>query len=423
MFIGFLPTWGRYWHDRVRGDQPLFTPENAEAYGRWLGARYKDRAVVWILGGDRPIAGARQKEVLRGMARGLRRGDGGVHLFTFHPPGANGSSTWLHDEPWLDFNMRQNGHVKEYTGHYDKTRTDYDRRPIKPVLDGEPLYEDHPNAFNAKQLGHSLACDVRRPLYWDLFGGAFGHTYGHHSVWQMWAPGRPPINGPLMPWHEAIDQPGAGQMQHARRLLESRPFLTRVPDDSLIVPSDPPTAVPGAGVNRLSATRDEAGSYLMVYTPAGRAFGVRTGRLTGDTLRAWWFNPRDGKAQQIGEFPKTDTRRFAPPNPGEMIDWVLVIDDDAKRYSRPDNRPTPRGDLSHATAAHGNWALFTWTETPAGPLRRAEWSLAKAQRRERTPASTKPAPRGIHDGVLPFNKAPAAFFASWRLCVRPLPLK
>ena len=46
--------------------------------------------------------------------------------------------------------------------------------------------------------------------------GACGHTYGHHSVWQMWVPGREPINDPLMPWTEAIDQPGAAQMQHGR---------------------------------------------------------------------------------------------------------------------------------------------------------------------------------------------------------------
>ncbi len=74
-----------------------------------------------------------------------------------------------------------------------------------------------------------------RPLYWDLFTGAFGHTYGHHSVWQMWTPARPPVNNPLLPWHEAIDQPGAAQMQHGRALMESRPFLTRIPDPDIIV--------------------------------------------------------------------------------------------------------------------------------------------------------------------------------------------
>jgi hypothetical protein len=92
----------------------------------------------------------------------------------------------------------------------------------------------------------------------------------------MWQPGRNPINGPLMPWFEAIDQPGAGQMQYGRRLIESRPFLTRIPDDSIIVTdSRVPTSVPGAGRYRFVATRDEAGTYAMVYAPIGRTFSVR----------------------------------------------------------------------------------------------------------------------------------------------------
>ena len=153
--------------------------------------------------------------------------------------------------------MRQNGHAAEFTGRYDATRTDYDRKPAKPVLDGEPIYEGHPVSFNARQFGHSIAADVRRPLYWDLFSGACGHTYGHHSVWQMWQEGRNPINDPLMPWMEALDQPGAGQMQHARRLLESRPILTRIPDNSVIVTDRVATSVPGAGTLSIVATCNE----------------------------------------------------------------------------------------------------------------------------------------------------------------------
>ena len=84
--------------------------------------------------------------------------------------------------------MRQNGHVAEFTGRYDQTRADYDRTAVKPVLDGEPIYEDHPVSFDAKSSGTRSPADVRRPLYWNLFTGAFGHTYGHHSVWQMWTP-------------------------------------------------------------------------------------------------------------------------------------------------------------------------------------------------------------------------------------------
>lgn len=187
-------------------------------------------------------------------------------------------------------------------------------------------------------MGHSLAADVRRPLYWDLFSGACGHTYGHHSVWQMWQPGRNPINNPLMPWHEALDQPGAGQMQYGRRLMESRPFLTRVPDDTVIVTDRVPTSVPGAGRYRYVATRDEAGTYAMVYAPVRRPFSVRMDAIAGPKVKGWWFNPRNGQATAIGEFSNQGARAFQPPDRGEELDWVLVLDDASKGYPPPGSR-------------------------------------------------------------------------------------
>jgi hypothetical protein len=580
MYIGFLPMWGRYWHDEVRSGKPLFTVQNAEIYGHWLGQRYRDKHLIWILGGDRTIRNEQDKDLMRAMARGIRKGDGGRHLMTFHPRGGQGSSQYFHDEPWLDFNMRQNGHIVNFEQGYHNTRIDYDRTPIKPVLDGEPIYEDHPVRFRPVEEGHSIASDVRRPLYWNLFTGAFGHTYGHHSVWQMWQPGRSPVNNPLMPWYEAIDQFGAGQMQYARWLIESRPFLTRVPDDSILVThrSDPtqldaprdgivstkpthvvytrdqagkaalyvngaviqsgdvrgdlsdweddfrlalgneltgdrpwlgelyrvalydraldagqiarlakagrdqsatgalvlyefregtgqvvrdtsgtgaalhlpiqdastvqwlaggglrlvgpsliaspgpatkvteavkrseaitveawikpentvqagparivtvsrdmsvrnvtlgqkadayevrfrttatspngepaiaspggeapnvpvvPTSVPGAGRYRFVGTRDIEGTYAMVYAPVGRSFRVRMDAITGAQVRAWWYNPRNGQATEIGTFDNQGERDFTPPDPGEMADWVLVLDNAAKNYPAPGSR-------------------------------------------------------------------------------------
>ncbi|MDQ3346652.1 MAG: glycoside hydrolase family 140 protein [Acidobacteriota bacterium] len=342
MYVGFLPTWGDKWNRKWGTGPEIFTPANAEAYGQWLGRRYKDAGIIWIVGGDRPVESAAHTDITRAMARGLRAGDGGAHLITFHPTGGNGSSTWFHDDGWLDFNMRQNGHVTEFTGRYDQTRADYDRTPVKPVLDGEPIYEDHPISFNAKQFGHSIASDVRRPLYWNLFTGAFGHTYGHHSVWQMWTAERKPINTPLMPWHEAIEQPGAAQMRHGRALMESRPFLTRVPDPDIVVTSSVPTSVPGTGRYHFTATRDADGTYAMVYAPVGRPFSVRMSKLTGGTVKAWWFDPRTGAATAAGTFPNTGEREFTPPARGEMLDWVLVLDDEARNYPAPGTRPRER---------------------------------------------------------------------------------
>ena len=340
MYVGFLPTWGRYWHEGVgvKNNQPLFDAVNAEKYGEFLGARYRDAQIIWILGGDRNVENDVQKEIIRAMARGLKKGDGGLHLITFHPTGCAGSSQYFHTDDWLDFNMRQNGHNTDYTDCYHKTASDYALQPPKPVIDGEPLYEGHPLSFNAAKLGHSIAADVRRPLYWNLFDGAFGHTYGHHSVWQMYdtAKNRQPINNPLMSWQEAINEPGAIQMTYGRLLMESRPFLTRIPDPSIIVTGQVPTAVPGAGRYRFVATRDETGTYAMIYVPVGRDFSVRMDAIKGKNVTAWWYNPRNGKAKKIATFANDRKERsFVPPNPGEMTDWILVLDDAAYKYPTP----------------------------------------------------------------------------------------
>ncbi|TVQ00366.1 MAG: DUF4038 domain-containing protein [Balneolaceae bacterium] len=337
MYVAVLPTWGDKWNLKWGQGPEMFTPENARIFGEFLGNRYRDYPnIIWVVGGDRPIEEPVHREIVIAMAEGLRNGDGGTHLISFHPMGGEGSAEYFHNEEWLDFNMRQTGHTKAFTDRYEVVRSDYKREPIKPVIDSEPIYEDHPIDFRREERGHSISADVRRPLYWNLFGGGFGHTYGHHSVWQMWEPGRRAVNHPLMPWYEAIYQPGAAQMQYGRRLMESRPFLTRIPDDTILVPHPVASSVvPGAGEYRYTATRDTDGTYAMVYVPVGRDFEIRMDMITGSEIIAWWYNPRNGETERIGTFPNTGTQRFTPPAPGENLDWILVLDDASANYPPP----------------------------------------------------------------------------------------
>ena len=44
LLIGFLPTWGDKWNKKWGVGPEIFTPANAEAYGEWLGRRYRTRA-------------------------------------------------------------------------------------------------------------------------------------------------------------------------------------------------------------------------------------------------------------------------------------------------------------------------------------------------------------------------------------------
>lgn len=328
LVIGFLPTWG----DKVAKKNPEFNEANALIYGKYLGERYKDKKnIIWILGGDRDWNGF--ENVWEAMAKGIAIGTCGSEDYskvtmTLHPSGGNSSSRWFHNDAWLDFNMQQNGHCYT-TDTWNHISADYNRIPVKPTVDGEPLYEEHPICFDPTKNGTSNDYHCRRYLYHDLFAGAMGHTYGCHAIWQMYTYERAPINHPLRSWIESLNLPGAFEMQHARYLIESRPFFTRIPDSTLLLS---PT---GTGNQHISATRDSEGSYAFIYSENGNKFTVDLNKLSGSALNAFWFDPRTGKAILFDTFNKTAFREFTPPTSGPGNDWILVLDDVSKRYPLP----------------------------------------------------------------------------------------
>jgi len=333
LYMALLPTWGDKLEKMQWGKGPeVFTPENAKVYGQWIGNRYKNQKnIIWVLGGDRNPRNENDVAVWRAMAEGIEKGVGGRDkaLMTFHPqPNSledGGSSKWFHNDAWLDFNMFQTGHDRE-NNVWERIEMVYNRKPTKPVLDGETLYEDHPVNFNAKDLGTSSAYDIRKHAYFDVFAGAFGHTYGCHDVWQMYAPNRNAINGPHYPWYVAIDLPGASQMKYLRYLIESRPMFDRVPDQTLV------TDALNAN-DHIQATRGN--DYIFVYSAQGNKFLVNTSKISGKEINAFWYNPRDGKTTEIGTFPKKAQQEFTAPTSGYGQDWVLIIDDASKKYSPP----------------------------------------------------------------------------------------
>lgn len=331
LYIGMLPTWGDKIFKNTWGEGPeIFTPDNARSFGRYLGNRYKNKPIIWILGGDRNPRQEQDVAIWRAMAEGITAGAGSNPdnvLITYHPQPkeGGGSSTWFHQEPWLDFNMFQTGHCRNLPV-YDQITHDYKLTPVKPTMDGEPIYEDHPVCFNAKERGYSDAYDVRRAAYLALFAGAHGHTYGCHAIWQMNTPKGKNVNGPLGPWYEAIHLPGSGQMSHVRALMESRPILERVPDQTLI------TEASSAG-ERIQATRGQ--SYAFIYSTAGKPFTVNMGKISGQQVNATWFDPRTGHVMGVGKFKNTGKQLFTPPSLGTDNDWVLILDDTDKNFAAP----------------------------------------------------------------------------------------
>ncbi len=328
LYIGLLPTWGDKLIKEKWGKGPVvFNESNARAYGRFIGTRYaKQPNIIWILGGDRSPENL--VPIWSAMAAGIKEGDGGKHLITYHPGGATSSADWLHKEPWLDFNMMQSGHGGRDLPNYKMIAKDYALSPVKPMIDGEPRYENHPVNWQPDKNGWFDQFDVRQALYWSVFAGGAGVTYGCHDVWQMLAPGREPLGLARGDWKTSLDLPAAGQAQYLRRLMLSRPYFDRVPDNSLIVGGQ------GEGADHVQATRGDG--YAFVYIPTGGKVTVDAAKLGSKKLRAWWYDPRTGTARKIMDTPGFGTRALDPPGkPGRGNDWVLVLDDLSRNYPPP----------------------------------------------------------------------------------------
>jgi hypothetical protein len=330
LYIGLLPTWGDKVNAMQWGTGPvIFNPENARVYGELLGRRYRSEPnLIWILGGDRDAAGF--EPIWDAMAAGIAAGLGRRPLCSYHPMGGAGSSTWFHDSTWLDVNMWQSGHTQADAPNWEMIGADYRRLPARPVLDGEPCYEDHPiDPFTRAwqpAFGRFGDHDVRKAAYRAVFAGACGHTYGHHSVWQFASPARAPINHPMPYWDEAILRPGAAQLLHLKNLMLSRPYFERIPDQALLL------SLPGDGPNHAQATRAAGGSYAFVYLPqANQAVQVDLSRLNRP-VAAWWFDPRSAQVLPL-EYYTAPTATFRTPPAGP--DWVLVLDEAARAFPPP----------------------------------------------------------------------------------------
>ncbi len=341
MYIGLLPTWG----DKVTlmwGEGPvIFNEKNAEQYAELLAKRYKDQwNVIWILGGDRPAVYEKNgvkhddRNTWRAMARGIRNVMGNDVFITYHTSGGEfRTSDFLQEENWLSMHSFQSGHGSRETDAWRWVEEDLKLNPLRPTMDMEPCYEDHPvNPWDGKwtraSRGYFDAYDVRARIYRGVFAGGCGVTYGHHQIWQFLDTSLYPainIGDTIIGWRKAMVSAGAFQMQHLKNLVLSRPYFTRISDQSIIRS--------GKGNDYrdlLYATRDSAGSYAMIYLPQNKPVTIDLSKLSGSSKNISWFDPRMGKTVGLKRIKAKGIRTFTPPEEGK--DWVLIIDDASMNY-------------------------------------------------------------------------------------------
>ncbi|MDR1884331.1 MAG: glycoside hydrolase family 140 protein [Prevotella sp.] len=331
IYIGIVCVWG------TPVQQKQMTVEDAEKYGEFLAERYKKYPnIIWFIGGD--IRGDVEPGIWKALATTIRKADPD-HLMTFHPRGRTTSATWFNNESWLDFNMFQSGH-RRYgqrfgDGDYpieENTEEDNWRfaerslavDPLKPVIDGEPSYEDIPHGLHDTNERYWQAEDVRRYAYWSVFAGSFGHTYGHNSTMQMLRPGYLASFGAKKPWWDAIHDKGCQQMKYLKKLMLAFPFFERIPDQSVLPGTN------GLQYERVIATRGD--DYILVYNYTNRLVEVDPAKISGAKKRAWWYSPVDGQVEYIGEFDNGKKTFIHDSGYRAGNDKVLVITDAGASY-------------------------------------------------------------------------------------------
>lgn len=335
IYIGMVAIWG----SQVQAGN--INAEQAKAYGKFLAERYKNNPnIIWIIGGD--IQGNIHPEVWDALATSIKSIDN-KHLMTFHPRGRYTSAKWWSKASWMDFHTFQSGHRKygQRMGNKDypiPDSTEEDNwmyvdstwayKPIKPVLDDEPSYEDIPKGLHDANEARWQDYDVRRYAYWSVFAGSCGHTYGHNAIMQMLKPGYPTgygSDGTVKSWYQALEDPGYNQMQYITDLMLSFPYFERVPDQSIIVGKN------GVKYDRLIATRGK--DYMLIYNYNSNVMKIDLRKISGKKKLLWWFNPSDGAISFIGTADnKIITMSPQIEKSDKVNDRVLIAIDAEKNY-------------------------------------------------------------------------------------------
>jgi len=331
IYIGMVTTW----RDLHKQDKDLNTVK-AGLFAAHLADYFKDKPnIIWINGGS--AKGQSDTEFWETIGKTIKKTDPD-HLITFHPFGRMQTSEWFQLSSWLDVNMFASGHR-----NYEQDNTtkafgednwryvleDLSKIPVKPTIDGEPSYENLPEGIHDHSMPYWKASDVRRYAYWSVFAGACGHVYGENTVRQVHLQGiNEPESGAKLDFFEALDAPGAFQMQYVKNLILSRPYFERVNDQSVVAGDE------GEKYDRILVTRGN--DYLMAYTFTGRKFTLQMGKISGEKVNAWWYDTRTGEAYAIDEYDNRGTVCFDPPGAEyNGNDWVLVLDNASREFSRP----------------------------------------------------------------------------------------
>ncbi len=319
---GIMPcivgAWGYY--------LPLLGVTKMRQHWRNLVARWGSLPVTWCLAGEGTMPyylskqpkedAATQKQGWTEIARYVRSIDAYRRMITIHPS-SSGRDT-VEDDRVLDFDMLQTGHgdresipntIRKVTGSLART-------PEMPVINGEVCYEGILEASRQ---------EVQRFMFWScVLCGAAGHTYGANGIWQVNTRERPYGASPHgrtwgnVPWDEAAQLPGSGQLGMSKSFLVRYPWYRMEPHPEWVDPhwTDGKFNLPyAAGI---------PGELRILFVPPMWNMPRVVALEPNVAYEATFFNPSTGTVHPAGDAGPGATE-WQIPNPPVLGDFVVVL--------------------------------------------------------------------------------------------------
>lgn len=262
------------------------------------------------------------------MAEGIGRGVTGKRLswnkrnaawdkvfLTFHPDGdaPDNSSTWFHEDVWLDANGVEVW--KEVEKVYKVMFDDYNlQNPVKPSIFLEGSYE-----FGSyrHECGWATPLIVRRQVYHTFFAGGAGHTYGAAPIWPMRGNAGDYSCG--YTWKQALQFPGGANFAGVtKKFLSEYQWFDWVPTPSIIKRGSI-----NQDLSFKAAVTLKSGKKSLVYFTNNSHAQIQN--TLGAPAKAIWVDPRDGHEEPAGDFEVDEIRDLIPPGT-KWEDAILVLE-------------------------------------------------------------------------------------------------
>lgn len=325
MIVALVPMWAAMMelHHNPKYLERTFSSAQSIQVAQYIGARYAGDDVFWIVAGDNDYSSKASKEHWTAFAQALDQASGGWHLMTTHPRGFAASFDYYDaTATWLDFHMYQSSHLAGGDYTWQAARKGRQLRPVKPVLNGEPNYEDI--YHNLWEPGDTVRVNsfriqpvhVRQAAWESLFSGAnAGITYGGNGVWQWHTPQHPGTHAPRKFVDDAWKMPGSEHMRQVKSIAYDLEWYSWEPIPNWVVAKDSPEVIPAVVGNK----------GFIAYVP------VQTKNLEVDlkaisgTLYFQWINPTTGQRSKLSRIARNKKPTYVFSSPELKEDWLLHV--------------------------------------------------------------------------------------------------